>query len=102
MGENKAPLRLILGGKLTTYHPDAKRGAVEVDLETPTRVDSLLKGLGIPVKEARVLMLNHKKAFLNSIVRPGDRLGIFPPELAFNLYVALELAHNDEECAGES
>ena len=101
MREDKAPLRLFLCGKLTGFHPDAKRGAVEVKLAGPTRIDTLLGELGIPVKEARVLMLNHKKAFLDSLVKPGDRLGIFPPELAFNLYVALELAHNDEESKGE-
>ena len=59
-------------------------------------ISELLALVSIPPEKARILLLNHNKAYLDSIVRPGDRLAVFPPELAFNMYVALELAHSGQ------
>lgn len=90
-------IKLVLGASLRHRVPGAERGPVEVPLEEEVQVRDLLPRLGITEQEARIVLINHKKAGLGTRVRPGDRVGIFPPELAFNLYVALELAHSGEE-----
>ncbi len=90
-------ITLILGASLRHRVPGAERGPVRVPLEEAVRVRDLLPCLGITEAEARIVIINHKKAGLGTRVRPGDRVAIFPPELAFNLYVALELAHSGEE-----
>lgn len=85
---------ILLGGPLRHLHPDCRHGELQLPLEAPLRVAELLERIGVPAARARVLLLNHRKAYLDSLVRAGDRLAVFPPELAFNMYVALELAHD--------
>ena len=84
---------ILLGASLRRLHPESRTGEIQVEVSAPLSVTELLGLANIPTDRARVLLLNHKKAYLDSVVRPGDRLAVFPPELAFNMYVALELAH---------
>jgi molybdopterin converting factor small subunit len=95
MAPHPATVRVLLGGDLRR-HPDARAGELTVTLEEPVAARALVARLGIAPERARILLLNHCKAGLDTIVRPGDRLAIFPPDLAFNLFVALELAHGKD------
>jgi hypothetical protein len=88
-------VRLLLGGSLR-HHPGAQCGELDVELAAPVTVREFLALVGVAVEQARIVFVNHKKAFLNTRVNPGDRVAVFPPELAFNLYVALEMAHHGE------
>lgn len=87
---------LLLGASLRRLHPESLNGEIQVEVDGPLSVKELLGLAGIAPEKARILLLNHKKAFLDTVVRPGDRLAVFPPELAFNMYVALELAHSGQ------
>ena len=87
---------MLLGASLRHLYPEARGGEIKIDIDGPLRVTELLARVNIPPEKARILLLNHSKAFLDTIVKPGDRLAVFPPELAFNLYVALELAHSGQ------
>ena len=91
-----AEVTLFLGASLRKLRPEFASGETAVDLGDATNVAELLTRSGIPVDRARVLLLNHKKAYLDSPIKTGDRLAVFPPELAFNMYVALELAHSGQ------
>jgi hypothetical protein len=96
---------LLLGASLRRLFPESRGGEVSIGVDGPLAVRELLEVVGIQPTQARILLLNHKKAYLDSVVHPGDRLAVFPPELAFNMYVALELAHNEatvEEVEGRS
>lgn len=88
-------VHLLLGGSLR-HHPGAQCGELDVELAAPVAMREFLTLSGVAVEQARIVFVNHRKAFLNSLVSPGDRVAVFPPELAFNLYVALEMAHHGE------
>ncbi len=90
-------ITLILGASLRHRVTGAARGPVELELSETLPVRDLLARIDISESEARIVLINHKKAGLGTSVRPGDRVAIFPPELAFNLYVASGLAHGGEE-----
>ena len=92
---------LFLGASLRKLRPEYASGEATVELGDAQTVADLLAKALIPVEQARVLLLNHKKAFLDAPVQAGDRLAVFPPELAFNMYVALELAHSGESYRAE-
>ncbi len=44
-----------------------------------TTVRSLLKQLGVPEDDARLIFINGTKGNLNSTLEGGERVGIFPP-----------------------
>jgi len=87
-------INLLLGASLRRLHPEGKAEHFPFEVDGPLTVRELLDRLGLAVEQARVVLINHRKAFLDSRIDPGDRVGIFPPELAFNMYVALEMAHH--------
>ena len=87
---------VLLGGSLRALHPEARDGEFEVAVDGPLRIEEFLERTNVPTDQARMLMLNHRKADLDTEVQPGDRLAVFPPSLAFNMYVALELAHSGQ------
>jgi molybdopterin converting factor small subunit len=49
------------------------------ELDTGTSVRALVQQLGIPEKKAKLIFINSRKVTLDSILKDGDRLGIFPP-----------------------
>ena len=67
---------LKLFATLQKFAPQAS-GAHEV--ETGTRVRTLVRELGIPEAKAKLIFINSVKAGLGSVLKDGDRLGIFPP-----------------------
>jgi hypothetical protein len=88
-----AHVTLLLGGSLRQLHPEARNGEIEVPIDDPLTITEFLERTNVPTDQARMLMLNHKRADLDAVVRPGDRLAVFSPSLAFNMYVALSFAH---------
>jgi len=44
-----------------------------------TSVGTLVQQLGIPEKKAKLIFINNLKATLDTVLKDGDRLGIFPP-----------------------
>jgi molybdopterin synthase sulfur carrier subunit len=48
-------------------------------LEAGTSVGTLVRQLGIPEIKAKLIFINGIKATLDSVLKDGDRLGIFPP-----------------------
>ena len=48
-------------------------------VEAGTSVRTLVQQLGIPEIKAKIIFINGLKATLDSVLKNGDRLGIFPP-----------------------
>jgi hypothetical protein len=88
-----AHVTVLLGGSLRALHPEARTGEIEIVLDDPVQLDEFLALAEIPEDQAAILMLNHRRALLDTVIQPGDRLAVFPPSLAFNLYVASGFAH---------
>jgi len=44
-----------------------------------TTAGEVLSALGISEDEARLVFINNRQADLSSILKDGDRLGVFPP-----------------------
>jgi len=95
-----AHVTVLLGGSLRALHPEARDGEMKIAVDGPLRIDEFLERTNIPADQARMLMLNHRRASLDTVVRPGDRLAVFPPSLAFNMYVALSFAHGGKRKEG--
>ena len=67
---------LKLFATLKKFSPQASDAHV---VEAGTRVRTLVQQLGIPEKKAKIIFINSVKVTLDSVLKDGDRLGIFPP-----------------------
>ena len=67
---------LKLFATLQAFKPQTSGAHV---LESETSVRTLVQQLGIPEIKAKLIFINGIKVSLDSIVKDGDRLGIFPP-----------------------
>jgi molybdopterin converting factor small subunit len=72
----KTRIQLKLFADLSAYTPPA---ADDFPIEAGTTVRRLLEDLGIPVRKIRLIFINHIKSDSDSILRGGERVGIFPP-----------------------
>ncbi len=54
-------------------------GTVSMGLDEETCVGDVLRKLGIPEDEVKILMLNGKRVKPSAHVGDGDRLAVFPP-----------------------
>ncbi|MCF8067378.1 MAG: MoaD/ThiS family protein [Desulfobacterales bacterium] len=54
-------------------------GGNNYSVDDETTVQILLEKLGVPLDEAKLVFVNGIKSGLNSILKDGDRVGIFPP-----------------------
>jgi len=79
-----------LHGSLRRYEGDnSDYGLFSLEIAEKTTVRGVLKKLGIPSDRVKMVMLNGKGADLDDVLSKGDRIALFPPEMAFNTYVAL-------------
>jgi len=83
-------LTVKLHASLRPYERSSSNGGL-FPLETREKatVREVIRELGIPPEKVRMILLNGKGADSNSILSNGDRIALFPPEMAFNMYVAI-------------
>ena len=81
-------ITVLLGGNLRN---EAGEGSQEFQLELRpgSLVEDLLPRLGLPLDRIKMIMVNGRGATLYTEVSEGDRVALFPPELAFNTFVSL-------------
>jgi len=72
-------IELKLFVTLAQFHPDNSSGSGPHNLAPGTRVDQLIKDLGIPEDTVKLIFINGKKAMPDQELVQGDRLGLFPP-----------------------
>lgn len=65
---------------LLKYMPDLDlaKGKM-IDIEDNTSIESLLKLLGIPKEETKIIIVNGVHAELDFVLKNDDRVAIFPP-----------------------
>jgi sulfur carrier protein ThiS len=68
---------------------DSKNGLFSVETSEKATVREVIRELGIPPEKVRMILLNGRGVDSESILSNGDRLALFPPEMAFNMYVAI-------------
>ena len=79
---------VLLGGPLRNEAGE-KRQQFEVELRPGSQVEDLLPRLGLPEDRIKMIMVNGRGATLYTEISEGDRVALFPPELAFNTFVSL-------------
>jgi len=67
---------LKLFATLQKFAPQSQGAYV---IEAGTSVRTLVQQLGIPKIKARLIFINNVKVSLDSVLKDGDRVGIFPP-----------------------
>jgi molybdopterin converting factor small subunit len=64
-------------------------GEIDLKVEDGSSVEEIVSIVGITKDRVRMIMINGTIAAFDDRVKDGDRVALFPPEVAFNLYVAL-------------
>jgi sulfur carrier protein ThiS len=67
----------------------SKGGLFPLETSEKATVREVIRELGIPPEKVRMILLNGRGVDSESILSNGDRLALFPPEMAFNMYVAI-------------
>ena len=68
---------------------DSNKGLFPLEATEKATIREVIRELGIPPEKVRMVILNGRGANVDHILNDGDRLALFPPEMAFNMYVAI-------------
>jgi sulfur carrier protein ThiS len=72
-------MKLFLGGQFSLYIP-GHPPSVDVDLAEPARLSEILSGLGIPVADIHLVVVNGQLVEMEeAVVSDQDEVKIFPP-----------------------
>ena len=52
--------------------------SVEVDVQPGCSVEQVLRELGVPPEQTRIIFVNHRAARLSEPLSEGDKVGVFP------------------------
>ena len=77
---------------------DSGGGLFPLEISEKTTVREVIRELGIPPEKVRMILLNGRGADSESILSSGDRVALFPPEMAFNMYVAISFRRDLTGC----
>ena len=74
-------IQVNLFASLSSYLPEQKREGFSnlMEVEQGTTIKSLLNRLKIPAKQPKIIFLNGVHADETTVLKDGDRLGVFPP-----------------------
>ena len=81
-------ITVLLGGSL---RHEGGTGQQQFDMELPaaSQVKDVIGQLRLPDDRIKMIMVNGRGATLYTEISEGDRVALFPPELAFNTFVSL-------------
>ena len=72
-------MKLFLGGQFSLYIP-GHPPSVDVDVKQPARLSEVLSGLGIPVADIHLVVVNGQLVEMEeAVVSDQDNVKIFPP-----------------------
>ncbi|MCG6919370.1 MAG: MoaD/ThiS family protein [Deltaproteobacteria bacterium] len=93
-------ITVLLGGDL---RKEARKECQEFELElsSGSKVQDLLPRLGLSSERVKMIMVNGRGATLDTPIGEGDRVALFPPELAFNTFVSLGFRKESVEGRGK-
>ena len=69
-------VNINLFATLRSFLPDAPKA---MTVSQGTRVKDLVKTIGIPEKDVKLIFINGKREMLSYVLKENDRVGIFPP-----------------------
>lgn len=85
-----AEITVRLFASLRKHAPeDFDRGTGTRDIQEGSPIADVIDALEIPADRVKMIMKNGRAAVREDAISPGDRIALFPPEVAFNLYVAM-------------
>ena len=82
-------ITIKVGGPLRKKVSDLVGGERKINLPDGGRISEAISALDLTPADVRVMMLNGRPVRSNVELAEGDRLAVFPPEQAFNMYVAI-------------
>ena len=82
-------ITIKLGGPLRKKVQGHQAGELRLDLPQGALVSDALSALGRGPDEVRVIMKIGRAIHSDNPLDPGDRLGLFPRELAYNTITAI-------------
>ena len=93
-------ITVLLGGDL---RKEARKGSQEFELElsSGSQVQDLLPRLGLSSERVKMIMVNGRGATMDTPIGEGNRVALFPPELAFNTFVSLGFRKESVEGRGK-
>jgi len=65
------------------------QGEMTLNLSEGARVSEAILALGLDFDTVRVIMKNGRAIHSDEVLQAGDRLGLFPRELAYNTITAI-------------
>ncbi len=68
---------------------NSDNGLFPLEKTEKATVLEVIRQLGIPPERVRMILLNGIGVDSSSMLSNGDRVALFPPEMAFNMYVAI-------------
>ena len=77
---------------------DSNYGLFPLEITEKATVREVIRQLGIPPEKVRMILLNGRGVDSNGILSNGDRIALFPPEMAFNMYVAISFRRDLKGC----
>jgi molybdopterin converting factor small subunit len=93
-------ITVLLGGNLRKEAGEGYQ-EFELDLNSGSQVEALLALLSLPCDRVKMIMVNGRGATLYTPIGEGDRVALFPPELAFNTFVSLGFRKESVEGRGK-
>ncbi|NIV39774.1 MAG: hypothetical protein GWN58_63315 [Anaerolineae bacterium] len=80
-------VNVLLSGrlKLDGYgqgHPLSSDGTFQLSLRQGSTVQDVVRGMGVPLEQVAMTMVNGRKCQQGSGVRSGDRVILIPPDVA--------------------
>ncbi|MEW6111174.1 MAG: MoaD/ThiS family protein [Thermodesulfobacteriota bacterium] len=81
-------ISVVLGGHLRHEASPGPQNRT-VELPTGSQVSDLVSHLGLTDERVKIILLNGRAVDPAAPLADGDRIGLFPPELAYNTFVAI-------------
>lgn len=76
----KKPLEIHCFGSLRSKSKTAGGKPLKLEIEVPLPFGEMLHRLGIHPDQVQLIMINHCSVTPDSLLQPGDRVALFPPE----------------------
>jgi sulfur carrier protein ThiS len=76
----KGVIEVYLYGSLGMGQGQSTKNQIQYALQAPTPVIELLHHLDIPSDKLQLVMVNHRAVQRDHVIRPGDRVALFPRE----------------------
>ena len=93
-------ITVLLGGPLRKEAGE-KHHQFEMELPPGSIVEDLPPRLGLSQDRIKMIMVNGRGATQDTVISEGDRVALFPPELAFNTFVSLGFRKESVEKRGK-